>query len=47
MPDLIEEACDVPIRSKMEQYGNLNFSIFETVIMSDLCIGDDDEMDLN
>lgn len=44
MPELIEEACDIPKRSKMYEYGQGNFSIADCVIFSDLCIGDDAEM---
>eukprot|EP00801_Mesodinium_rubrum_P002200 Mrub_02200.p1 GENE.Mrub_02200~~Mrub_02200.p1 ORF type:complete len:594 (+),score=163.70 Mrub_02200:33-1784(+) len=45
MPELIEEECDIPKRSKMYEYGSGNFSISDCVIFSELCIGNDDEMD--
>jgi len=47
MPELIEEECDIPKRSKMFEYGNNNFSISDCVIFSELCIGNDDEMNQN
>lgn len=45
MPDLIEEECDIPKRSKMYEQGTDNFSIADCVIFSDLCIGDDTQID--
>jgi len=45
MPELIEEECDIPKRSKMFEYGTGNFNFADCVIFSDLCIGDDTTID--